>query len=141
MMNEIVQGLIDGYRDAVAQKDLEQFLSLYAADVKVFDTWGRWLFDGREAWKSMPVEWFRDLGDETVRVEHRTVSCCEWTDSALWIGDFVFIGQDASGTELHRMTNRWTWVIARRPEGWRIIHEHSSLPVDMPTMRGLTAEA
>ena len=44
------------------------------------------------------------------------------------------IGLSADGKELRSMDNRITWVLRRSVDGaWKIVHEHSSAPVDFDT--------
>lgn len=44
----------------------------YAENVRVFDMWERWAYDGSSAWRDdMAQEWFGSLGDEQVAVEIR----------------------------------------------------------------------
>jgi ketosteroid isomerase-like protein len=43
----------------------------------------------------------------------------------------------ASGDELRAMQNRLTWVL--KPDGgsWKIIHEHTSVPIGFSDLKGL----
>ena len=53
-MSQLEQSIIevlDAYRAGVLAKDLDKFLALYDRDVRVFDTWGRWSYDGVDAWR------------------------------------------------------------------------------------------
>lgn len=42
--------VLDRYRAAVFDKDVEGMLDLYADDVRVFDAWNVWEYDGAPAW-------------------------------------------------------------------------------------------
>jgi ketosteroid isomerase-like protein len=70
---ESVEQVLEGYAAAVRGKDVGGFVSLYAKDVRVFDMWGRWSYDGTDAWRGMATEWFGSLGDEQVGVEFQDV--------------------------------------------------------------------
>jgi hypothetical protein len=37
------------------------------------------------------------------------------------------------------MHNRLSWTLARRGAGWRIVHEHTSAPIDFGTMKAMLA--
>ncbi|WP_262177306.1 hypothetical protein [Saccharococcus sp. Marseille-Q5394] len=37
-----VQDVLENYRSAVYEKDVEKFLSLYASEVHIYDCWGKW---------------------------------------------------------------------------------------------------
>lgn len=41
--------LLDRYAAAARAKDAEAFLSLYADDVRTFDLWSAWSYDGKDA--------------------------------------------------------------------------------------------
>jgi hypothetical protein len=58
-----------GYAAAVSAADVDAFVELYDDDVRVFDTWGRWSYDGLVEWRAMVREWFGSLGDEHARAE------------------------------------------------------------------------
>jgi ketosteroid isomerase-like protein len=45
----------------------------------------------------------------------------------------TYKGLSADGTELRAMNNRLTWGLRKTPDGWKIVHEHSSAPVDFDT--------
>ncbi len=99
---------MDAYADAVYAKDLEAFAALYAKGVHVFDSWGQWQYDGIGAWRGMAAGWFSSLGDERVEVRFGAVSST--------VGAEVAFG--SAGV-------------------WKITHEHSSLPIDMATGKGI----
>ena len=42
--------MLDAYAAAVLAKDANAFLSLYAPEVRVFDTWGVWSYEGASSW-------------------------------------------------------------------------------------------
>ena len=43
-------------RTAVRAKDVASFVALYANDVRVFDMWECWSYDGAEAWRAVAGE-------------------------------------------------------------------------------------
>ena len=50
--------ILDAYVAAVRAKDVEAFLALYADDVRTFDLWSVWTYDGKQALRAMVEEWF-----------------------------------------------------------------------------------
>ena len=123
-MNE----LLEAYADAVRAKDVEAFLALYAEDVRTFDLWERWSYDGREELRAMVTEWFGSLGTDTVEVEFDEVRS-EAGDGVAAVSAFTtFRGISAEGEELRSMNNRLTWILRKDGEGWKIAHEHTSAP-------------
>jgi|SRR5579862_4023232 len=61
--------MLERYPGAVGTKDVEAFLALYADDVRTFDLWSVWSYDGKEALRGMAEEWFGSLGTDLVAVE------------------------------------------------------------------------
>ncbi|HJZ62054.1 MAG TPA: SgcJ/EcaC family oxidoreductase [Miltoncostaeaceae bacterium] len=132
-VDQSVVALLDAYRAAVLAKDVEAFLALYDEDVRVFDTWGRWSYDGRGAWGQAAQEWLGGLGDERVAVEVEDVRAIAAEDVAIVHLLVAYAAISPAGDELRRMTNRLTWGLRRAGGSWRIVHEHTSAPVDPAT--------
>jgi ketosteroid isomerase-like protein len=42
---------LDTYRAAVLAKNAETLMHLYDPEVRVFDTWGTWSYEGAAAWR------------------------------------------------------------------------------------------
>lgn len=66
--NSILQ-VIEAYRAAVFEKDVDALMRLYDQEVRVFDTWGIWSYEGATAWRTMIEQWFASLGTERVKVK------------------------------------------------------------------------
>ena len=126
-MNE----LLEAYAAAVRAKDAEAFLSLYADDVRTFDLWSAWSYDGKGALREMVEEWFGSPDTAAqVAVEFDEVRT-EVGDGVAAVSAFAtFRGLDENGTELRSMNNRLTWILRRNGIGWKIAHEHTSAPAD-----------
>lgn len=82
--------LLESYQQAVFQKDLEAFASIFDEKVRVFDTWQRWTYDGLTAWRNEALRY---------------------------------------------LENRLTWVAKKKAGVWKIIHQHTSGPVDFESMK------
>jgi len=80
---ESIEQVLAGYASAVRAKDVDGFVALFATDVRVFDMWGRWSYDGADAWRGMAEEWFGSLGDEQVAVEFDNVETVPGDDLAI----------------------------------------------------------
>ncbi|WP_298825573.1 SgcJ/EcaC family oxidoreductase [uncultured Planococcus sp.] len=128
-----VRDVLNNYRDAVYEKDVEKFLSGYASDVHIFDCWQEWQFNGIEQWKNVVDEWFGGLVEEGVllQAELYDESLKESEDLAHVHGSVSFTAFDKTGKELRKMKNRFTFVLEKTEGSWRITHEHSSLPIGM----------
>ena len=128
-----VAALLESYRDAVYAKDIEAFVAIFADDVRVFDMWGTWSHDGIDSWREMAVGWFGSLGDELVRVEFDDVRTTVGDDTAVLSAFVTFAGLSADGAELRSMNNRLTWGLRKTGGAWKVVHEHTSAPVEMAT--------
>jgi uncharacterized protein (TIGR02246 family) len=135
MDDAAIRQVLEAYGQAVRAQDVDAFTALYADDVRVFDMWGEWAYEGLAAWRAMAEGWFGSLGDETVRVEFADVRTIVAGELATLSAFVTFHGLAASGKELRAMQNRVTMVLRRHAGSWRIVHEHSSSPADFETMK------
>jgi len=127
----VIEELFERYAAAAHAKDVEGFLALYADDIRSFDMWGSWSYDGIGEYRAMVEGWFGGLGDERVGVEFDDIREVVGDDVAAASAFVTFRGLSASGEELRSMNNRITWALRRAPGGeWKVVHEHTSAPLD-----------
>jgi uncharacterized protein (TIGR02246 family) len=132
----VIERMLEEYAESVRAKDVDRFVALYGDDVRVFDMWGRWSYDGVAAWREMVAEWFGSLGSEQVAVEFQDVQTVVGDDVAVADAFVTYKGLSAEGEELRAMNNRLTWALRKQSDGtWRVFHEHSSSPADFETGR------
>ena len=137
-MNELekpIMQVLDSYKTAVTTKDVDAFVALYDQDVRVFDIWGEWSYKGVEAWRGMVTDWFGSLGNERVIVDMDGVQTIVEHDIAIVHAFVIYKGVSAEGKELRAMQNRLTWVLKRENSAWKIVHEHTSAPVNIETSK------
>ena len=122
--------MLNAYAAAVRAKDVDAFVGLYADDVRNFDLWSEWSYDGSDALRGMVVEWFGSLGDdEVVAVSFDEVRSQSGDDVAAVSAFTTFAAVSPDGEELRSMNNRLTWVLRKDADGsWKIVHEHTSAP-------------
>ena len=136
-----IEQVLESYAAAVRAKDVDGFVSLYGNDVRVFDMWGRWSYDGAEEWRGMAAEWFGSLGSEQVAVVFEDVETVVGGDVAVAHAFVTYQGLSADGTPLRAMNNRLTWGLRKTADGgWKVVHEHSSAPTDFETGRSSSRE-
>ena len=82
-MVSVVEQMLDEYAASVRGKDVDRFVGLYADEVRVFDLWGQWSYDGTAAWREMAAKWFGSLGSEQVAVEFDDVQTVVGEDVAV----------------------------------------------------------
>lgn len=128
--------ILDSYKQAVFNKDLPAYLALYSEDAIIFDMWGpAWDFGGPAAWREVTEEWFASLGPDSVRVDFFHVH--EQSEGALAvISAFVrYTAVSPEGKTLRAMDNRLSLVLAGHNGGWKIVHQHTSAPLDGTSMK------
>lgn len=121
--------VLDFYKAAVYEKDANKFLSIYDSSARVFDTWGVWVFESRESRRSVIENWFESLNQERVLVNFSDIKLTESDELAVLttIGSYAAISID--GVELRSMQNRFTWALKLIDSQWKIVHEHTSVPI------------
>ena len=120
---------IDTYKSAVLTKNVESMMSLYDPDVRVFDAWGTWPYEGAAAWRVAIEGWFASLGRETVRVTFEEVAISGRTGFASMSAIVNYAAISAQGQELRSMQNRISWVLDTSGSAPQVIHEHTSAPI------------
>ncbi|RLQ92807.1 nuclear transport factor 2 family protein [Planomicrobium sp. Y74] len=135
-----VHDFLESYRSAIQEKDVEKFLSLYASEIHVYDCWETWEIKGIPSWKANVFEWFSALREENVLLEVTFNDVViEKTSTLAFIYCMVtYTGyQEGTGVQLHQTTNRFTYGLKKVLDSWAIVHEHSSMPIDFETEKGI----
>lgn len=135
-----VQDVLENYKTAIREKDVEKFLSMYAAEVHIYDCWGTWESKGVSSWKENVEEWFNGLSADGVllKVDFNDLVVEENSDLAFVHCAVTFAAyKEDSGEKLRQMTNRFTYGLKKVNESWVIAHEHSSLPINMENGKGI----
>ena len=120
---------LDTYKSAVLAKNAETLMHLYDPEVRVFDAWGTWSYEGAAAWRVAIEGWFTSLGSETVKVAFEDVKILNGQGFASMSAIVTYAAISARGHELRAMQNRISWVLKTSGHVLRIIHEHTSAPV------------
>jgi ketosteroid isomerase-like protein len=100
---------LETYKSAVLAKNAETFMHLYDSEVRVFDTWGTWSYEGVAAWRVAVEGWFSSLGSESIRVRFEDVKIVGEQDFALMSAIVTYAANSADGQELRAMQNRISW--------------------------------
>lgn len=125
-----MEQMLKAYAVAVRAKDADAFMDLDADDVRNFDLWNDWSYDGKAELSGMVTEWFGSLDDdEEVVVEWDDVRAQAGEDVAALSAFLTFSAVSPEGKKLRSMNNRLTWVLRKDGDGeWKIAHEHTSAP-------------
>lgn len=125
-----MEQVLEAYAAAVRAKDVDAFVGLYEDDVRTFDLWSVWSYDGKDAFRGMVAEWFGSLdAREEVVVEWDEVRTQAGADVGGLSAFLTYRAVSSDGEELRSLNNRLTWVLRKNDDGaWKIAHEHTSAP-------------
>lgn len=132
-----VTTMFENYTSRVLSKDVEGFLELYADDTLVFDCWGLWELAGVDAWRPMVTMWFESLGDKLCEARFTEVVATVRDDVAFAHAAVRYDEVTADGEQVDSMMNRITVALEKRDGEWKITHEHTSMPLDMQSAKGI----
>jgi ketosteroid isomerase-like protein len=122
--------VLESYASAVHARDADALMRLYDPAVRVFDAWGIWSYEGAAAWQRAVEGWFASLGSERVKVRFDDVQCAGGRELAMVSAIVTYAGLSAEGEPLRSMQNRISWVLRTTGHVLRIVHEHTSVPID-----------
>ncbi|GGE51520.1 ketosteroid isomerase [Pullulanibacillus camelliae] len=127
------------YKSAVYEKNVERLLSIYSSHIHIYDCWGEWECRGISQWREKVEEWFAGLQEEGVdlQTDFTDVVIEEAPNLAFAHCNLLYAAYNPSGEKLRHITNRFTFCLRKEKHAWYITHEHSSLPIDMETGKGL----
>lgn len=131
-----IKALLDTWSAAVAAKDVDGLMTLYAQDIVYFDVVPPLRFTGTEAVRKNFQRWF-DLWASGIKSESRDLRILATADTAVAFKLHRASGTRKDGREIG-MWVRVTVCCRRIDDRWLITHEHVSLPVEMPGGRALT---
>jgi ketosteroid isomerase-like protein len=126
--NRILE-VLEAYKAAVYERDVDAFLRLYDPEARVFDAWDVWSYEGTAARRSAIEQWFASLGADRVKVVFDDVQTTAGQDLAVVSALGTYAAISADGKELRSMQNRFTWALALEGNVWKIVHEHTSTPI------------
>lgn len=133
--NSSVQSVFTRYVEAVKASDADALLSLYADDVHVFDMIAPFERHGVESGREMIQGWLGEAGS-TQDCTIEDLDVIENGDLAAVRAAVRYGVTMADGTH-HTMWNRATWTLQRLDGEWKIVTEHTSVPLSEEDMQPL----
>jgi ketosteroid isomerase-like protein len=134
--NQVLRVLED-YKAAVFAKDIDAFVALYDTDVQVFDAWSVWTYVGITSWRKVVTDWLSSLGTDRVVVEFNEAEAIIEPSLAVIHAIVTFKGVSPDGVVLRSLNNRLTMTLRQKNGGWKIIHQHTSSPIDLKTAKAI----
>ena len=120
-----VQAVIDAFKDGVENRDIEMVGSVIVHDPNIV-FYGSQAGDKRVGWDDI-ITSFQEQFEDTDDIQ------CEVLDSTISIvGDVAWAAYDLryreeGASELITFESRWSCVLRREPDGWKMVHMHHSL--------------
>jgi ketosteroid isomerase-like protein len=129
--------LIESRVAAVAAKDADALVSQYTEDVSLFDAVGPLAGSGADVERARLDTWF---GAYRTAIGLRIRDLEVVADGSIAFAHYLF---HVRGT-MHNGADVAMWVrstvgFRKLADGWKIVHEHSSVPFDGATGQALTA--
>ena len=135
-----VEEVLENYKASVSERDVEKFLRSYSEKIDLYDCWTKWECNGLKEWRKSVESWFQELSEEglNLKVTFSDMSIEEGESVAFAKCAITYAAYVQSSSEIVRqITNRFTFGLCKVDESWQIVHEHSSLPIDPATGKGM----
>jgi ketosteroid isomerase-like protein len=126
---KLVLRALETYKSAVLSKNVDTLMHLYDPDVRVFDAWGIWSYEGAVAWRVAIEGWFSSLQNDKCRVTFEDVRIISDSDFAAMSAIATYTGMTEQCQDIRAMQNRISWILKTSGHVLRIVHEHTSVPV------------
>lgn len=119
--------LIKRYTEAATTLNREALISVYAPDVRIFDLMAPWQNHGTDEWAARVDHWFNGVGSDP-EVVASEIEIVTTTGMAVLTMNMGYYHVNDEGNR-EGMTNRLTWVAIPVDDDWKIVHEHTSIPI------------
>lgn len=128
-MNQL-QDFFNIYAQAAWDKDIEKMTGLYGEQVVIFDMWDKGYQTGLPAWAEVIKEWLSNLGEEKVKVMFEMMELHESGDVGFGSALITYQAIATDDTVLRSMKNRITIGFRKEQDVWKVIHQHTSAPIN-----------
>lgn len=134
-----VQDVLDLYKLVVYNQDINLFMDLYDDSIHIFDSWNTWEIKSKLEWRKVIENWFSGLKRDgsTLRVSFEDPLIHQDDSIAFIHVSTRFSEFNSHNIEFRHLTNRFTFGLVKKNGDWKIVHEHSSLPIDSDKGSGL----
>ncbi|MBC7851342.1 MAG: nuclear transport factor 2 family protein, partial [Chitinophagaceae bacterium] len=110
---------------------------LYDENVRVFDMWQQWQYNGIGEWREMVNQWFTALGTDRDLVTFDEIKAFEEGEIAIITAIIKFTAINETGEALRFLQNRLSWVARKVDNNWKLVHQHTSSPIDFASMKAV----
>lgn len=125
--------VLERYIDAIQTLNKQAMDNLYARELRMFDMTSPFELRGAGAFAQRVDQWFDDTADMNMNAEASSVES-KIVDGMAYMTMFMrYSDTDKDGAQ-NGMTNRLTWVLVPDGDDWKILHEHTSVPLNEEDM-------
>ncbi|REG92978.1 nuclear transport factor 2 family protein [Flavobacterium aquicola] len=125
-----IQDYFTIYKQSVWEKNTQSLIELYHDNVVIFDMWEHGYQTGITAWSAAIKDWLGSLGEERVNVIFEMIEIHEGDNAGFGSAVITFQAISATNTIIRSMRNRITVGFAKENEQWKVIHQHTSAPIN-----------
>jgi ketosteroid isomerase-like protein len=118
------------YKQSAWDKDTKSMIALYHDNVVIFDMWNQGYQTGLTEWSNVIKNWLGSLGDEKVNVIFEMTEIHESNDAGFGSALITYQAISTSNTILRSMKNRVTLGFIKQEDEWKVVHQHTSAPIN-----------
>jgi ketosteroid isomerase-like protein len=118
------------YQASVWAKDVKAIIRLYDVQAVIFDMWDKGFIINSSEWNKSIEDWLGSLGEEKVKVEFEMINIHQSLDAAFASALISYQAISKEGLVLRSMKNRISLGFSKFEEGWKVVHQHTSAPID-----------
>ncbi|HYF67425.1 MAG TPA: nuclear transport factor 2 family protein [Ohtaekwangia sp.] len=127
---ESIQDFFTIYKASAWEKDIQRMVGLYDDNVVIFDIWEQGYQTGLTAWSIAVKDWLSSLGDERVNVIFEMVEIHENENVAFGSALITFQAISIDDAIIRNMKNRITLGFIKNDAVWKVVHQHTSAPIN-----------
>lgn len=118
------------YKQTAWNKDIDGMIALYDDEVLIYDMWAKGYQTGLVEWSGEIKDWLSSLGEEKVNVIFEMITIHESGDVGFASALVSYQAIAPDGNILRSMKNRITVGFQKKNTGWKVIHQHTSAPIN-----------
>jgi ketosteroid isomerase-like protein len=129
-----VRALLDEWADAIRNKDIERLMACYASDAVAYDMMPPLEWRGADSYRAAWDQGLGMPGSFEVELYEPVIMASEEVALAYALAHYDVRPPEGEGFD---GWFRWTAGFARVSGEWKIVHEHSSVPIEMESKTAL----
>jgi ketosteroid isomerase-like protein len=118
------------YKDFAWKKDSEGMINLYDENVVVFDMWNKGHYSDLTEWSGVIKQWLGSLKDESVNVIFEMIKIQAGENVGFASSRITYQAISTENKILRSMTNRITLGFVKKENVWKVVHQHTSAPIN-----------